>query len=184
MTAQASAPSAAAGHEELRRAFSQFPSGVTAVCALVDGAPDGLAVSSFTTVSLDPPLVSVAFGAQSRTWARLRNAPRLGISVLAEQHADYCRVLAGPRDRFVGVEWVASAEGAVHIQGSALMLTCSVAELRTIGDHEVAFLRVEDILAQGPVEPLVFHGSRFRRIADRMAALSDASDLERCGRSG
>ena len=168
MAIQVSAQPAAAAHQELRRAFSLFPSGVTAVCALVDGAPVGLAASSFTTVSLDPPLVSVAFGTRSRTWARLRTATHVGISVLAEQHADYCRVLAGPGDRFAGVEWTATAEGAVHIEGSPLTMTCSIAEVRTVGDHDVAFLRVEEILAQVPVEPLVFHGSEFRRIADRI----------------
>ncbi|MFI5613395.1 flavin reductase family protein [Amycolatopsis sp. NPDC051903] len=155
-------------HQELRRAFSAFPSGVTAVCALVDGEPAGLAASSFTSVSLDPPLVSVAFGARSRTWARLREVPRLGVSVLAEEHADYCRVLAGPGDRFAGADWTATAEGAVHIGGSALALTCSIAGLTTAGDHEVAFLRVDDVHGQATVEPLLFHGSKFRRVIDRV----------------
>ncbi|MEU3980517.1 flavin reductase family protein [Streptomyces sp. NPDC026672] len=166
MTTQAAAP--VADHQDLRRAFSLFPSGVTAVCALVDGAPVGLAASSFTSVSLDPPLVSVAFGSKSRTWARLRRATHIGISVLAEQHAEYCRVLAGPEEeRFTDVDWSATAEGAVHIGGSALMLTCSIADVATAGDHDVAFLEVHNILGQAPVEPLLFHGSKFRRVADR-----------------
>lgn len=167
MTTQAAAPVTVADHDELRRAFSLFPTGVTAVCALVDGRPAGLAASSFTSVSLDPPLVSVAFGTRSRTWSRLRQATHLGISVLAEHHAEYCRVLAGPGDRFSDVDWSATAGGAVHIAGSALKLTCSIAQLATVGDHEVAFLLVEDILAHDPVEPLLFHGSTFRRITDR-----------------
>lgn len=167
MTTHAAAPVTVADHEELRRAFARFPSGVTAVCALVDGRPAGLAASSFTSVSLDPPLVSVAFGTRSRTWSRLRRAARLGISVLAEDHAEYCRVLAGPGDRFTDVEWSATADGAVHIGGSALKLTCSIADLTIAGDHEVAFLLVRDILGQEPVEPLLFHGSMFRRVIDR-----------------
>jgi flavin reductase (DIM6/NTAB) family NADH-FMN oxidoreductase RutF len=167
MTTETSVSIPRTGQQDLRRAFSAFPSGVTAVCALVDGAPVGLAASSFTSVSLEPPLVSVAFGLRSRTWSRLRNAPRLGVSVLAEEHAEYCRVLAGPGDRFAGADWTATADGAVHIGGSALMLTCSVARLTTAGDHEVAFLLVEEVRAQAPVEPLLFHGSRFRRVTDR-----------------
>ncbi|MEW1649053.1 flavin reductase family protein [Streptomyces sp. NPDC091219] len=168
MTTTTQAPTAVADHKDLRRAFSLFPSGVTAVCALVGGEPVGLAASSFTTVSLDPPLVSVAFGNKSRTWARLREATHIGISVLAEEHAEYCRVLAGPEaERFVGVEWSATPEGAVHIGGSALMLTCSIADVTTAGDHDVAFFTVHEILGQTPVEPLLFHGSKFRRVADR-----------------
>jgi flavin reductase (DIM6/NTAB) family NADH-FMN oxidoreductase RutF len=166
---QASAPIPGPGHQDLRRAFAAFPSGVTAVCALVDGAPAGIAASSFTSVSLDPPLVSVALGARSRTWARLREATHLGISVLAEEHAEYCRVLAGPGERFAEVDWTATPEGAVHIGGSALTLTCSIADLTAAGDHEVAFLLVEDIHQPDGVEPLLFHGSRFRRVADRVA---------------
>src|SRR5918997_4998820 len=70
--------------QELRRAYGCFPSGVTAICTLVDGAPDGMAASSFTSVSLDPPLVSVCVQNTSTTWPRLRHLPRLGVSVLAE----------------------------------------------------------------------------------------------------
>jgi flavin reductase (DIM6/NTAB) family NADH-FMN oxidoreductase RutF len=168
LTTQTTASVTVADPQALRRAFSAFPSGVTAVCALVDGAPAGLAASSFTSVSLDPPLVSVAFGSASRTWARLRGATRIGISVLAEQHAAYCRVLAGPEEeRFTGVDWTATPEGAVHIGGSTLQLTCSIAGLTAAGDHEVAFFTVHDIAGQEAVEPLVFHASTFRRVTDR-----------------
>jgi flavin reductase (DIM6/NTAB) family NADH-FMN oxidoreductase RutF len=170
LTSQATAPATVADPRDLRRAFSLFPSGVTAVCALVDGEPTGLAASSFTSVSLDPPLVSVAFGSASRTWSRLRQATHIGISVLAEQHAEYCRVLAGPAPaRFTGIDWTATPGGAVHIAGSALMLTCSITAVTPAGDHEVAFFTVHDITGQTPVEPLLFHGSTFRRVTDRPA---------------
>jgi flavin reductase (DIM6/NTAB) family NADH-FMN oxidoreductase RutF len=76
----------------LRRAFAAFPTGVTAVCALVDGEPVGMAANSFTSHSLDPPSVSVAIGRDSGTWRRLRGQVsgepsaqirRLGIRSLA-----------------------------------------------------------------------------------------------------
>ncbi|MEU3980688.1 flavin reductase family protein [Streptomyces sp. NPDC026672] len=169
MTTQA--PSPVAHHTDLRQAFSLFPSGVTAVCALVDGEPVGLAASSFTSVSLEPPLVSVAFGSRSRTWARLRRATHIGISVLAEQHAEFCRVLAGPEQgRFTDVDWTAAPGGAVHIADSALMLTCTIADVTTAGDHDVAFFTVHDVLGQAPVEPLLFHRSEFRRVVGRPTA--------------
>jgi flavin reductase (DIM6/NTAB) family NADH-FMN oxidoreductase RutF len=79
----------------LRRAFAMFPSGVTAVCATVEGRPVGLAASSFTSVSLDPPLVSVCIAHTSSTWPLLRAAGRVGVSVLAEGHASIARQLAG-----------------------------------------------------------------------------------------
>ena len=58
----------------LRRAFANFPSGVVAVCAEVDGVPHGLAVSTFVPVSLDPPLVSFCVQNSSSTWPRLDKA--------------------------------------------------------------------------------------------------------------
>jgi hypothetical protein len=64
------------GH--LREAFGCFPSGVTAVCALVDGTPRGMAASSFTSVSLTPPLVSLCVQRTSSTWPLLSDRPRLG----------------------------------------------------------------------------------------------------------
>src|SRR5689334_21946313 len=74
----------------LRRVFGCFPSGVIAVCASVDGEPLGMAASSFTTVSVAPPLVSICVQNSSTTWPRLRRRERLGISVLAEHHGDAC----------------------------------------------------------------------------------------------
>ena len=53
-------------NDVLRHAFGMFPSGVTAVCALADGAPVGLAASSFTSVSLEPPLVSFSVATKTR----------------------------------------------------------------------------------------------------------------------
>lgn len=62
----------------LRQAFGFFPSGVTAVCGLADGRPAGLTASSFTSVSLDPALVSVCLAKTSTTWPVLRRLPGLG----------------------------------------------------------------------------------------------------------
>jgi flavin reductase (DIM6/NTAB) family NADH-FMN oxidoreductase RutF len=67
--------------QQLRRVFGSFPSGVAAVAALVAGEPVGIAASSFTSVSLDPPLVSVCIAHTSTTWPVLRTASRLGVSI-------------------------------------------------------------------------------------------------------
>ena len=89
---------------ELRRAFGCFPSGVTAVCAIIDGEPVGMAASSFTSVSIDPPLASICVQNSSTTWPRLRNQPRLGLSVLAEDHTDAAISLSRKvGGRFAGV---------------------------------------------------------------------------------
>src|ERR1035438_10603045 len=91
---------------ELRRVFGTFPTGVTAVAAFAGGAPLGLAASSFTSVSLGPPFVSVCIAQSSRTWPRLREVPRLGISVLGAHQEDVSRRLAARGDdRLAGPPW-------------------------------------------------------------------------------
>ena len=100
--------------DRLRQAFGVFPSGVVAVAAQVDGTLTGLAASSFTSVSLEPALVSFSVANTSRTWPTLRRAEHLGLSVLAEHHEDACRRLAGPVEhRFDDLAWSVNDQGAV-----------------------------------------------------------------------
>ena len=149
----------------LRRAFGAFPTGVTAVAALVDGAPEGIAASSFTSVSLDPPLVSVCIAHSSTTWPRLSTAPRLGISVLSEGQAAIARRLAS-RDpgRFDDVPWESTPSESVRIKGSAAWLEAGVEQVVRAGDHDIVVLRVLDLELDHDLAPLVFHGSAFRRL--------------------
>jgi len=86
---------------DLRRVFGAYPTGVTAVAALVDGIPVGITANSFTSVSLDPPIVSVCVAHTSTTWPVLRKATRLGISVLGAHQEGHGRALSERRgDRF------------------------------------------------------------------------------------
>jgi flavin reductase (DIM6/NTAB) family NADH-FMN oxidoreductase RutF len=150
----------------LRRAFACFPSGVAAVCTEVDGTPVGVAASSFTTVSIQPPLVSVNMRHASTTWPLLRTGRRLGLSVLAEGQETICRQLAGHVDsRFADVEWLSTSEGSVFVAGAALWLDCSIHAEVPAGDHNVVLLHIHGLRAEPDVAPLVFHGSRFRRLA-------------------
>jgi flavin reductase (DIM6/NTAB) family NADH-FMN oxidoreductase RutF len=150
---------------ELRRVFGAFPTGVTAVAALVDGAPVGLAANSFTSVSLDPPLVSVCVAHSSTTWPRLRGSARLGVSVLGAHQEQACRQLAGRSgDRFASLDWRASPDGAVLVEDASAWLDCSVEQLIRAGDHDIVLLRVHELDADLSVPPLVFHASAFRRL--------------------
>jgi flavin reductase (DIM6/NTAB) family NADH-FMN oxidoreductase RutF len=155
----------------LRNAFGCFPSGVTAISAMIEGEPVGMAASSFTSVSLDPALVLVCIQNSSATWRELRTAPRIGVSILGEEHDRACSQLAAKSgDRFQGLEWFATAGGAVLLERAALSLDCSVFEEITAGDHQLVLLRIEALKFQPTVNPLVFHGSRFRKLAIETAA--------------
>lgn len=150
----------------LRDAFGCFPSGVTAVCAMVDGVPVGMAASSFTPVSLDPPLVSVCMQVSSRTWRQLRSLSRLGISVLASSQDHECRQLASAEgDRFEGADWDTHADGAVFMGGASAWMNCAIHTVVPAGDHAIVLFRVHDLWCDAQVDPLVFHGSRFRTLS-------------------
>jgi flavin reductase (DIM6/NTAB) family NADH-FMN oxidoreductase RutF len=154
---------------ELRRVFATFPTGVVAMAALIDGAPAGLAASSFVSVSLDPPLVSVCVAHTSTTWPALRRVGRLGISVLgADQEQAGRQLSAGGIDRFAGLGWRATPAGAVLLTGSSAWLDCEVAQQVPAGDHDIVLLRVHDLGADPRVPPLVFHGSAYRRLAEQL----------------
>lgn len=149
----------------LRQAFGVFPTGVVAVAAEVDGALVGLAASSFTSVSIDPPLVSFSVAKTSKTWPDLRRASHLGLTVLADHHGEVCRQLAGPPEaRFDQVAVSASADGAVTLDEGLARFDCTIHQEVDAGDHIVVLLRLHGA-DHATGSPLVFHRSGFGRLA-------------------
>lgn len=149
----------------LRQAFGIFPTGVVAVAAVVDGVPVGLAASSFTSVSLDPPLVSFSIARTSKTWPDLRRATHVGVTILAEHHSDVCRQLAGePADRFEGVAVSVSEDGALTLDEGLARFDCTIYREVEAGDHLIVLLELHAV-EQAAGQPLVFHRSGFGRLA-------------------
>ena len=151
--------------ERLRAAFGIFPTGVVAVAAEVDGVLVGLAASSFSSVSLDPPLVSFSIARTSKTWPDLRRSDRLGVTVLADHQGEVCRQLAGePARRFDGVP-VRVSDGAVTLDEGLARFECSIHAEVEAGDHVVVLLRLHVVDQSDTSGPLVFHRSAFGRLA-------------------
>ncbi|GAA1509531.1 flavin reductase family protein [Nocardioides humi] len=149
----------------LRRAFGAFPTGVVALAAEVDGRTVGLAASSFTSVSLEPPLVSISLASGSRTWPDLRRAGSVGVTVLADHHGAVCRQLSGPVDeRFAGLPVTVGDDGAVTLDEGLVRFTCSLYREVEAGDHVIVLLRVHAVDHGDAGEPLVFHRSGFGRL--------------------
>lgn len=149
----------------LRDAFGAFPSGVVAVAASVRGQLTGIAASSFTSVSIDPPLVSFSISKTSSTWPLLREADRLGLSVLADHHDAVCRQLAGPREeRFAGLPFRVTGNGAVLLDEAVATYDCSIHEEVVAGDHLIVLLEVHEVGAGDSEHPLVFHRSAFAKL--------------------
>ena len=152
----------------LREAFGIFPTGVVAVAADVEGRLIGLAASSFTSVSLDPPLVSVNLAVSSKTWPDLRRASHLGVTVLADHHDVVCRQLAGPVDhRFDGLAHTVTEHGAVTLDDGLAQFDCTIYREVDAGDHILVLLElhaVEHVDHNLAGAPLVFHRSGFGKL--------------------
>lgn len=152
--------------EQLRPVFGCFPSGVVAIAAQVEGEPVGMVASTFTSVSMDPALVSICMQNTSGTWPRLRDCPTLGLSLLAEGHDTACISLSSKHgDRFAGVEWDVSGAGSVFLNGSVAWLDCRLHVEVPAGDHLIVLFEIVGLRADPTLSPLVYHGSRFHRLA-------------------
>lgn len=150
----------------LRTAFGIFPTGVVAVAAEVDGLLVGLAASSFTSVSIDPPLVSFSIARTSKTWPDLRRARHLGVTVLADHQGTVCRQLAGdPLERFDGVPVRVSEDGAVTLDEGLARFDCTIYDEVAAGDHVVVLLQLHAVDQSDTSGPLVFHRSGFGKLA-------------------
>ncbi|GAA2514261.1 flavin reductase family protein [Winogradskya humida] len=151
--------------DELRKAFTLYPRGVMAVAAQIDGAPVGLAVSAFVSVSLDPPLLALCIDAGSRTWPVLSTAGTIGVSVLTEEHAWLGRQLASrTRDRFADAKFDETARGALLLTDAAARFECETESVSPGGDHLIVLLKVVSMDADPSRRPLVWHDSQFAAV--------------------
>lgn len=181
MSSSAGSPAAFPTNQDLdplalRTVFGVFPSGVVAVAAEVDGTLVGLAASSFTSVSLDPPLISFSIATTSKTWPTLRRADGLGVTILAEHHGVAARQLAGAVERrFDGLEVTRAASGAVTLADGLAQFETTIYREVEAGDHVLVLLRLHEVRHAGATAPLVFHASTFRRLADQGLPATAAS---------
>jgi 3-hydroxy-9,10-secoandrosta-1,3,5(10)-triene-9,17-dione monooxygenase reductase component len=148
-----------------RSVLGLFASGVTAVTALgPDGGPFGLTVSSFVSVSLDPPLISFCAGHASTTWPLLRTRGSLCVNILGERQQPIAAQLASGRsDKFHAIEWSPSPGGLPVLSGALAWLECTVHAEHPAGDHDIVVCRVLRLAQASEDGPLVrFRGSYAR----------------------
>lgn len=140
------------------------PTGVAAICAMADGTPIGLAASSFTSVSLEPPLVLFCIANTSATWAQMKDCAGFAASILAENQEGVCGRLAQKGvDRFAALSWHPAPSGAPVIAGAVAWFDCEFYSRHAAGDHEIVVGLVTSLgLADSDRRaPLVFHQGGF-----------------------
>jgi flavin reductase (DIM6/NTAB) family NADH-FMN oxidoreductase RutF len=153
--------------EQFRAALGQWPSGVSVVTSRVGSMPVGMTVSAFFSVSLTPPLVAVCLDRKSATLDAISGNRRFAVNVLsAEQSALSDRFALGPElTRFDGVPLLdAPGAGSPLLSGAIVNLDCEIEATHGAGDHVLCVGRVLIALAHAG-EPLLFHASRYHRLA-------------------
>jgi flavin reductase (DIM6/NTAB) family NADH-FMN oxidoreductase RutF len=152
--------------DEFKAALGRHASGVVAITAKV-GAPIGLTATSFTSVSLAPPLVSFYIADSSTTWPKLRQATTFGVHLLAQEQADLAaRFAARGADRFAPpTAWRSSEEDVPLIDDAIAHLICDRHETRPIGDHWLVVGHVRRTLLNPPKSPLLYHEGTFGSFA-------------------
>ena len=146
--------------QHYRDVLGRFATGVTIVAATTPDGHVGLAVSSFASVSLDPPLVLFCVTRASRSWASIERAGTFGVSILRDDQEQVSRRFAGPgRDRFDGVA-IADSELGVPLIGQALAhVECTIEAVHPAGDHYVVIGRVARMDATDGLPLLYFRGA-------------------------
>jgi len=149
-----------------RQVLGSFPTGVTVVATIDEGRPVGLAVGSFFSVSLEPPLVGFCVMTTSSTWPAIERQGSFGVSILADAQTEVCRRLATKEpDKFDGLTWTPSpVTGSPLITGAVAHLDCVLEQQHLAGDHWIAVGRVQHLAFHcHDANPLVFCRGGFGR---------------------
>src|SRR5690349_19883462 len=151
--------------KEFRRACGRFATGVTVATVLdTAGAPHGLTVSSFTSVSLSPPLILICLGHQVTVIDAFRSSQYFGINVLAETQQYLSEQFARKgADRFDGLDWRPGETGVPLIPGALAAMEFRVYQRFIAGDHDILVGEmVRAVVCEG--EPLLHWASRYRTL--------------------
>ena len=146
----------------MREVLGHFASGVTVVTAVTEDGPIGFTCQSFSSLSLDPPLVAFAPSRMSRTWPRLQEFGLFCVNVLAEGQDDVSQRFArsGP-DKFEGVSWRPSPHGAPVLEGVVAWIDAELWAEYDGGDHTIVVARVLDLGADPDRRPLLYHRGNY-----------------------
>jgi len=150
---------------DYRTVLGRVPTSVAVIATMGADGPAGVSVGSFTSVSLDPPLVGFFISRTSTTWPRIRAGGGFCVSILGSRQEELSRTFASPgADRFGACSWRSSPSGWPMIDGAAAWIDCVLHSTAPAGDHDLVLGQVTGLDAPEVGAPLVFLGGRYGRI--------------------
>jgi flavin reductase (DIM6/NTAB) family NADH-FMN oxidoreductase RutF len=154
--------------DEFRKVLGCYPTGVCVVTALdPEDRPTGIVVGTFTSVSLDPPLVGFLPDKKSTSWPVIEKAGRFCVNVLGSDQQEICRRLAakGP-EKFIGVEYMLSEHNLPVIVNSLARIECTIHSITEAGDHWFVLGNVLSLETTRDDDPMLFHRGRYGGFAE------------------
>ncbi|GAA3954718.1 flavin reductase family protein [Gordonia caeni] len=154
--------------QEFRTVLGHFCTGVVIVTALdAEGGPVGMTVGSFTSVSLDPPLVGFFAGQSSTTLPHITAAGSFCVNVLAEHQNELARSFArSGADKFGDVDWHRARGGSPRLSEAHAWIDCTLHDGRPYGDHDLIVGEVVGLSLPVSNPPLVFHQAKFHGLRE------------------
>lgn len=144
---------------KFRQVLGNYPTGVAVITAIEPGgSPVGMVVGTFTSVSLDPPLVGFLPDKRSSSWPMIEAAGHFCVNVLARDQLDLCKQLAksGP-DKFTDVEFTISEHGVPVLAGAMVSIECQLHAVQEAGDHWFVTGLVLGLESHRDTDPMLFH---------------------------
>ncbi|WP_405649207.1 flavin reductase family protein [Streptomyces sp. NBC_00019] len=161
----------------LRSVAGRFPTGVTVITTTTSTGPAGFTCQSFTSLSLDPPLIAFNVSRSSDTWPLVREAGTFCVNVLAADQQDTASAFARRHtDRFAGIPYSCLlGNGSPRLSGATAWLEATVDGTYAGGDHLIVIGRVTAAIAGEREEALLFHRGAYGSTG------SEAEGLRRAG---
>ncbi len=159
-----------ADQDQLRLVMRQWTTGVTVVSTQYQGIRHGMTVSSFTSVSLQPQVVTISLTKSSRTHDLIHSAGCFGITILSNDQQNISELFAGQttesEDRFKGIELLTLATGAPVIKGGLAFLDCKVIAIHDFGTNSLFIGEVIAAKVGVSGKPIVYYDQQYHQLQD------------------
>lgn len=152
-----------------RQVLARFATGVVVVTGATDAGPAGLTCQSFSSLSLDPPLVLLSTARSSKTWPRIAATGRFAVNVLAaDQQEVSTRFAISGGDKFAGQGWHPGVLGNPLLEGAIAHVECDIDAVHDGGDHVIVVGRVRALEAPDldAGSPLIYYRSGYHALED------------------
>lgn len=166
--------------QQFRKVLGHYPTGVAFVSGVgADGLPVGMVVGSFTSASLDPPLVAFFPSRSSSTFPRLCESETFVVNVLAADQEELCRKFAQKNavDKWDGVSWHPTTTGAPVLDGAVAWMECDLENQFEVGDHSIVLGRVRELEVGDGGLPLLFFQGGYGRFTPRSLVIRPDAQL-------